>query len=73
MLPSGYVPRGHLIVDYESAICVGGADVRRGTLDGVAVTVKAISNDLTGPSVGGTREARMDARILSRLAYSCRY
>lgn len=56
MLPSRYVPRGHLVVDYESTICVGGVDVRRGTLGGVAVTVKTISNDLAGPS-GGIRES----------------
>jgi len=68
MLPSKYVPRGRLVVDYESTICVGGVDVRRGTLDGVAVTVNSIPNDLTGPS-GGTREVRMDDCIWPRIVY----
>ena len=47
MLPSRYLPAGHLIVDHQSTICVGGADVRCGTLDGLTVTVKSIQCNLT--------------------------
>jgi hypothetical protein len=50
MLPSRYLSTGHLIVDNQSTICFGGADVRRGTLDGLAVTVKSIPYNLMGIS-----------------------
>ncbi|KAF9781600.1 kinase-like domain-containing protein, partial [Thelephora terrestris] len=48
ILPSRCLLAGHLVVDYQSTICVGGADVRRGTLDGITVTVKTISCYLKG-------------------------
>ena len=50
LLPSRCSPVGDLVVDYESAICVGGADVRRGTLDGLMVTVKSTPFDMTTSS-----------------------
>ena len=42
MLPSRCLPAGHLIVNHQSTICVGGADVRSGALDGLMVTVRTI-------------------------------
>lgn len=49
MLPSRYFPAGPLVVDHQSTICVGGADVRYGTLDGLAVTVRSIPYNLKEP------------------------
>lgn len=51
-LPSRCLLPGHLIIDYESTICMGGAEVRRGTLDGLIVTVKSIPFNVTGSSDG---------------------
>jgi hypothetical protein len=72
MLPSGYLVAGHLVVDYESTICVGGADVRYGTLDGRMVTVKSIPFDMTTSS-GGSQEVMSSAQIWSCVTFSRRH
>ena len=55
MLPSRYFLTGHLVIEHESVICIWGADVRRGTLDGLAVVVRSIPSILTGSS-GGSQQ-----------------
>lgn len=50
ILPSRCLLVGNLIVDYESTICVRGADERRGTLGELAVTVRSIPFDKTTSS-----------------------
>lgn len=62
MLPSRCLLAGHLVVDSESTICVCGADVRRGTLDGLVVTVKSIPFDMTTSS-GGSHEVTSRVRL----------
>ena len=66
MIPSRYAPRGHLVVDYESSVPVGGVHVRHGTLDGIVVTIQTTSNDLAGSS-GGGHEVRIEARTPLRV------
>lgn len=72
VLPSSYLVGGHLIVDYQSTICVGGASVRRGTLDGLVVTVKSIPFNLT-ESPDGSQEVTLNVGIQSCLAGSRRH
>ena len=69
-LPSRCLSAGDLVVDHQSTICVGGADVRHGTLDGFMVTVRSISSGLTG-SPGGSHEVTLNACILSLRLRSC--
>jgi hypothetical protein len=68
MLPSGCFPAGCLIVKDNSTICIGGADIRRGTLDGLVVSVKSIPYNPTG-SLNGSQEVTLDVQIQSYLAY----
>ena len=62
MLPFRCLLAGHLIIDYEPTVCVGGAEVRRGTLDGLIVTVKSIPFNTTTSS-DGSREVTSSVQI----------
>ena len=71
MLPSRYFSTGHLVIEHESVICVGGADVRHGTLDGLAVVVRSIPSILTGSS-GGSQQViftTLDVHMQSGLSH----
>lgn len=58
MLPSRYFPTGDLVVDHQPGLCVGGADVVRGTLDRLVVIVKSIPYNSAGPP-GTSREVTL--------------
>lgn len=71
-LPSRCSHTGNLVVEHQSTICVGGAEVRHGTLDGLRVTVKSILYNSTGSS-GGLQEVSLKVQILPHFACShCR-
>ena len=60
-LPPRYLVTGDLTVDYNSTICVGGVALRRGILDGCAVTVKSLSLYST-PSSSDSQEVASNIR-----------
>ena len=60
MLPSRCFPIGHLAVERQSTVRVGGAEVRRGTLDGLMVVVtQSVTYNPTGSSEGSSQEVTL--------------